>query len=1518
MSLNDARRQMNVGRRMAAGVATVALLTLGLSTTSIMAAPAAAAAPARTSPSCEPSPDGGNLCVLGTNLSYGVQLRNPNTKLVTAHDIFVNTGGSRALYLRRDNTEVVSTGGRIGTVGGVDRTSNTVIDPAAETGLPPQPDPFLTQPEPPPDASTGVTTQAAACAQTGHPNIDQNGTDRVLAPGVYNNIRIRNATMTLEPGVYTIKGQFNADTGSTVVGKGVTLYFCSSSSERFLTQNGAHVLITAPGGPTDFAIWVNANTSNNDTTMRIRSTTQIIGRVYMATGGIRIDTAASLVVSGDVVVRGPVLIYTSGSSLNVTGGEALPPSLTLTKAPGSEHFVAGGAPVTYTLTVRNGPVEAHGVKLTDELPAGFEFVEEGSSPSCGFDSGTRVVTCDIGTVAADDTVTRHIAVRALASAEQGIRENIARVSANDIPEAVAGAEIDVVRQFNVSIKKLGPGTVTAGNSIKYTLEVTNTGPSDAAVTVTDSLPFGESPVSMTPVPTTRLTCNAQMLTCTGTLPANSVTTVTVTADTSPNLTAENGPLTNTAKVQTEGGTNSAPAEDQESTAETAVATHADLTLEKVRQTSPVVAGQPVFYKLTVGNDGPSLARNVTITDTLPAGTTFLPSPNGSSPECTEESAGPPVTVICSGLGDLPPQQTRDVVIAISLPANTPEGTPLHNSAVAGSSTPNNAPPASDNATVTRVSGISLNKQGPDTPVDPDGPISYNMTVTNDGPSAADVTVTDNEPNHVTFTNAASTDGFTCTGPFSPTVTCTFDNMPAHSTAHITITGTVANDAPPGANIHNIAVATIGGNEVTRDTEDTHVSKPTGLELTKTPSIKEVVAGHPLSYTLTVTNHGPGPANNVTLTDSIPAGFVPDTPAPNGCSFNNGHSELTCTFATIPEGPTTVTLNGTVSPSAAGLSPLENEAKVEGTVNGQSDSDTANASVHVIAEYAFLIAKEAVTNPVTAGGPAKWKITVTNQGPSDFHETDSAFGPLVVYDASDSKVTLTGLTSNDAGVTCSDGTCEITSLPAGGSVTITASGDVHPDASGTITNTATVLTPNGPETTSPPAVVDVVRDVGLKVTKHAPETVVAGGEIQYAIEVHNSGPSDATAVTVTDTLPAQLAFTGETPPCTAVGQDVTCHLGPILAGGTSWAFITADVSPDAAGSTLHNTAFAQADVGPRVPSTETATKVGPQIPVTISKAPDEVGVAGRDLSWTIRVLNQDSETATGVTVQDTLPKGLTFVRATSTTPGVECTPSDGHFSCTLPDMPQGTRVTITLLTHVPADFIPVGTKVVEAHNVAEVQSNLGGPPSTDSARADIKAQVNLIPSKSASPNPVRAGTELTYTLGMTNHGPSYANNPFTEDTLPPGVQFLPARSDSRCHLATASSDMPRNTVICRVTRLGPGQSATFDVVVRVSPTAFGNLVNVSVVGSEAENLNKAPVSPPVIVTVVRPGEVPPPPPPTTPGAPEAPGSPPQVQATPPELAVTGLPAVPWMLEAAVIAIGAGLLMLAAGTLRRRRD
>ncbi|MCL4295825.1 MAG: S8 family serine peptidase [Anaerolineae bacterium] len=89
--------------------------------------------------------------------------------------------------------------------------------------------------------------------------------------------------------------------------------------------------------------------------------------------------------------------------------------------------------------------------------------------------------------------------------------------------------------------------------------------------------------------------------------------------------------------------------------------------------------------------------------------------------------------------------------------------------------------------------------------------------------------------------------------------------------------------------------------------------------------------------------------------------------------------------------------------------------------------------------------------------------------------------------------------------------------------------------------------------------------------------------------------------------------------------------------------------------------------------------------------------------------------------------------------------------------------------------------------------------------------DLAITKSDNPDPVQAGSQLTYTIVVTNNGPATANGVVVTDTLDANTTFVSSSLGAAC---THSSGV----VTCNLGGLTPGQSTSFTITVNVSATA----------------------------------------------------------------------------------------------------
>jgi uncharacterized repeat protein (TIGR01451 family)/fimbrial isopeptide formation D2 family protein len=204
--------------------------------------------------------------------------------------------------------------------------------------------------------------------------------------------------------------------------------------------------------------------------------------------------------------------------------------------------VAAGASLTYTILVTNaGPSDAAGVRITDVLPTGVEYVTS-SLPT----ASTSPLVWTMDSLAA--FATQQITLVAQAGSDVlGVLTNVVTVTSvtsDPTPENNVDDEpVTVLPSADLQITKTAhAAAVTAGKSVTYTLVVVNHGPSAAANTVvTDELPTGVTLATATPTAAGTSTLVWSL----GTVAAGGVQTLTVVVNTNG---ATPSVITNTARV----------------------------------------------------------------------------------------------------------------------------------------------------------------------------------------------------------------------------------------------------------------------------------------------------------------------------------------------------------------------------------------------------------------------------------------------------------------------------------------------------------------------------------------------------------------------------------------------------------------------------------------------------------------------------------------------------------------------------------------------------------------------------------------------------------------------------------------------------------------------------------------------------------------------------------------------------------------------------------------------------------
>ena len=269
--------------------------------------------------------------------------------------------------------------------------------------------------------------------------------------------------------------------------------------------------------------------------------------------------------------------------------------------------------------------------------------------------------------------------------------------------------------------------------------------------------------------------------------------------------------------------------------------------------------------------------------------------------------------------------------------------------------------------------------------------------------------------------------------------------------------------------------------------------------------------------------------------------------------------------------------------------------------------------------------------------------------------------------------------------------------------------------------------------------------------------------------------------------------------------VTVPSGNLIDNTATIASTTPD--PDAA----NNTGTIQASV-PR----------SADLSVTKTDTPDPV-TAGNNLTYTISASNAGPESAQNAALSDTLPPGTTFVSLTSsggwscTTPAVGST---GTVSCSNPIGGGGASSVFTLV-------VKIGTAAAaRSATPASVSSSTFDPVAGNNsatATTTVNASADLSVTKIDSPDPVTAGSNITYTITVDNAGPSDAVTQLT-DGVPTGTTFVSMAAPAGWSLTTPA-----------VGGTG-GVTATKSYAVSEPPAVFTLVVKVNANAASGSSIN----------------------------------------------------------------------------------
>ena len=539
----------------------------------------------------------------------------------------------------------------------------------------------------------------------------------------------------------------------------------------------------------------------------------------------------------------------------------------------------------------------------------------------------------------------------------------------------------------------------------------------------------------------------------------------------------------------------------------------------------------------------------------------------------------------------------------------------------------------------------------------------------------------------------------------------------------------------------------------------------------TSAVGSVIAGTTETFQVSVSNSGPSDATNVKVDGILPSQGLDDVTSPDlpvGVTFNP--STDIWTISTLAAGDSvTLTLSGTVPTSASGTS----TATVSSTLIGAPPDWATDVDTVIPLTELTLTNSDGVAS-VTPGDVDTYTLTVQNPGSATANDVS-------VTDTLPSQG-LGDITSPDLpnGVTfdASTDTWTIGTLAAGNSVVLTLSGTVPSGASGTYSDVAAVSASNAPSATAtdtdtlePESILTValVDSDGGSSVANTVGAAVPGQAITYTTTVANTGPSDATDVSLADVLPSQ-ELEDIASPNLPVG--ITFNTGTdvwtigTLAAGTSVTLTLTGTIPASATGTASDTVTVSASDATTVSATDSDT-LNSVANLTASLVDSDGGSSisntagatapGEAITYTATIDNTGPGDATNVSVADTLPaQGLQDFASPTLPNGVVFNSVTDTW--TIGTLADGASVVLTLTGTIRPGASGTASDVV-------VTSASNAPSVTATDTDSLVPLANLAVTISDGLSQVTPGSADTYTVVVTNTGPSDATNVEVVDTLP---------------------------------------------------------------------------------------------------------------------------------------------------------
>ena len=565
-------------------------------------------------------------------------------------------------------------------------------------------------------------------------------------------------------------------------------------------------------------------------------------------------------IKNSAIVNGKTTNETETGIINITGKKEV-----------NTSEAKAGDTLTYTITLTNNGNADGTVTVTDEIPAGTTLVEK-SITNNGVESNGTITWTDVE-VKAGDTVEVSFKVTINSDTKTSVT-NKAVIDGNKPTEEVETKVANIT-----GAKSVDKSTAKVGDTLTYTIILTNSGNADGTVTVTDEIPTG---TRIKDENTTGYNKETNTMTWSN---------VEVKAGKSVELTLEvevkddtTDTVKNVAKI------------DNKEIPEKPETKVANITGTKTVDKTEAKVGDTLTYTIALTNNG-NADGTVTVTDEIPTGTTLVADSITANGSYNEENK----TITWT---DVKVEAGKTAEVSFKAIINSDTKTSVTNKAVIDGNKPTEE-------VETRIANITGAKSVDKSTAKVGDTLTYTITLTNSGNADGKVTVTDEVPTGTRIKDENTT------GYNKETNTMTWSNVEVKAGKSVELTLEVVVKDDTTDTVKN--VAKIDNKEIPEKPE-TKVANITG---TKTVDKTEAKVGDTLTYTITLTNNG-NADGTVTVTDEIPTGTrIKDE---NTTGYNKATNTMIWSDVEVKAGKSVeLTLEVVVE---GGVSEITNTAKID--------------------------------------------------------------------------------------------------------------------------------------------------------------------------------------------------------------------------------------------------------------------------------------------------------------------------------------------------------------------------------------------------------------------------------------------------------------------------------------------------------------------------------------------------------------------------------------------------------------